>query len=422
MTKKQAIVLGVVLIVGPAVLWLVSGGGNTRGGAEGARGEHGEAKEEAAKGPHGGRLLRDADFAVEVTIYERGVPPEFRVYAFEGERPVDPAQAKLEIALHRFGGRIDRFRFQKREDYLIGDQTVEEPHSFEIEVVAEHRGRAHRWAYESWEGRTEMSAAAIASSGISIETVGPATIRTTIKANGRVVPNEDHVAHVIPRYPGVVKEVRRRLGDGVARGDVLAVVESNQSLQAYEIKSPIAGTVIGKDVTAGEFAREGEVIYTVADLGTVWADLNVYHQDFHHLKLGQPVSLETGQGIAKAEGTIIYLSPFGAENTQTLLARAEIPNPDGGWRPGLFVSGEILVAEAAVPTAVKASALQRFRDWDVVFLNEGSIFQAAPVELGRRDPETVEIVQGLEPGERYAAENSFIVKADIGKSGATHDH
>jgi cobalt-zinc-cadmium efflux system membrane fusion protein len=86
------------------------------------------------------------------------------------------------------------------------------------------------------------------------------------------------------------------------------------------------------------------------------------------------------------------------------------------------VTGHILVEEATVPTAVKASALQRFRDWDVVFLNDGSVFQAMPITLGRRDAEWVEAVEGVEPGQRYAADNSFIVKADVGKSGATHDH
>ena len=119
---------------------------------------------------------------------------------------------------------------------------------------------------------------------------------------------------------------------------------------------------------------------------------------------------------------IIYLSPFGAESTQTLLARVGLANREGHWRPGLFVSGEIVVAETRAATAVKASALQTFRDWDVVFLNEGNVFQAIPVELGRRDAEWVEVTAGVTPGQRYAADNSFIVKADIGKSGATHDH
>jgi len=379
------------------------------------------AAAEAARGPHGGRLLAEGDFQCEVTIFERGVPPQYRVYFYEKNKPVDPADVKLSIELHRLGGQVDKFAFQKQQDYLVGDNVVEEPHSFDVKVVAEHKGRTHRWEYDSYEGRTELAPEAVKISGIVIETVGPAKLQQTIRVSGRIGANEDHLKHVIPRFPGVVKEVRKRLGDSVAKDEVLAVVESNESLQPYEIKSAIAGTVIQKHATTGEFVKEGETIYVVADLSTVWVDLNIYHQDFHHLKVGQAVSVETGPG-GKAQGAISYLSAFGRENTQTMLARVVVDNSNGNWRPGLFVTAEILVAEFEVPVAVKAGALQTFRDWDVVFINVGNAFEIRPLELGRRDGDWVEVVSGLEAGQRYVAENSFIIKADILKSGASHDH
>jgi len=384
-------------------------------------GHDAHAAEEVAKGPHGGRLLTAGDFQTEVTIFERGVPPQYRVYFYEKNKPIDPGEVKLGIELHRLGGRVDKFEFQQEQDYLVGDKVVEEPHSFDVTVVAEHKGKTHRWEYGSYEGRTELSPEAVKSSGIVVETVGPAKIKRTIQAFGRIGPNEDHLKHVIPRFPGVIKEVRKRLGDAVAKDEVLAVVESNESMQPYEIKSAIPGTVIQKHATAGEFAKEGETIYVVADLGTVWVDLNVYHHDFHHLKVGQQVTVETG-GIDQAQGKIIYLSPFGLENTQTMLARVLVENTNGDWRPGLFVTAEILVEEVEAPLAVKASALQTFRDWDVVFMNVGNVFEVLPLELGRRDGEWVEVKAGVEAGQKYATENSFIIKADIGKSGATHDH
>jgi cobalt-zinc-cadmium efflux system membrane fusion protein len=247
-------------------------------------------------------------------------------------------------------------------------------------------------------------------------------IRTDVQAHGRVMPNDDRLAHVIPRFPGVVKEVRRRLGDAVTRGETLAVVQSNESLQTYEVPAPIAGRIIAKHVTPGELAREGAVIYTVADLSTVWADLNVVVEDFRRLRVGQTATLESTGGIAEAQGPIVYLSPLGAENTQMLLARVEIANPIGDWKPGLYVSAEIAVEEAQVPVAVEAKALQTFRDWDVVFLTDGTVFQAMPLAIGRRDAAHAEVLSGVTAGQRYAADNSFIVKADVGKSGATHDH
>lgn len=421
MNKKQITAVILVLLAGTGLTWFVLRNAKPASDVSG-EGGHGSAVAEVAKGPHGGRLLREGDFGTEVTIFESGVPPEFRVFFYEKDKPIDPAGVKLTIELHRFGGRVDKIAFAKREGYLLGDQEIVEPHSFDVKVIAEHKGKTSRWEYDSYEGRTTMTPEAVKNSGIVIETAGPAKIKTTIKVNGRVLPNEDHMTHVIPRYPGIVKKINKRLGDAVAKDEVVAVVESNESLQPYEVKSSIAGTVIKKDVTQGEFVKEGEAIYSVADLGTVWVDLNVNRKDFDKLKVGQTVTIFAGENKTNAMGTVSYISPFGAEDTQTMLARVELPNPQGVWRPGLFVTGEIAVEETDVAVAVKASALQTFRDWEVVFMNDGSMFEIAILELGRRDGAWAEVVSGLRAGQKYAAENSFIIKADILKSGASHDH
>ena len=421
MNKKQITATVLVLLAGVGLTWYVARNAKPTSQTSG-EGGHGSAVAEVAKGPHGGRLLRDGDFATEVTIFERGVPPEFRVFLYEKGKPIDPSAAKVTIELHRFGGRVDKIGFAKREDYLLGDQEIVEPHSFDVKVSAERGGKTSRWEYDSYEGRTTMTPDAVKSSGMVVETAGPAKVKTAIKVNGRVQPNEDHMTHVIPRYPGIVKKIFKRLGDSVAKDEVVAVVESNESLQSYEVKSSLAGTVIGKDVRQGEFVKEGETIYTVADLGTVWVDLNVNRKDFDRLKIGEVVTIFAGEGQTNATGTVSYISPFGAEDTQTMLARVELPNPQGMWRPGLFVTGEIVVEETTVPLAVKASALQTFRDWDVVFMADGGMFEIAILELGRRDSEWVEVVSGLKAGQKYVTENSFIIKADLGKSGASHDH
>jgi membrane fusion protein, heavy metal efflux system len=422
MSKKQITAVILVLVVGAALTWFALQHAEPRVYAAGEGGHGGEAAAEAVKGPHGGRLLSQGDFATEVTIFERGVPPEFRVFFYEKHKPIDPAAVKLMIELHRFGGRVDKIDFAKREDYLLGDKQIVEPHSFDVKVIAEHKGKTYRWEYDSYEGRTTMTPEAVKNSGIIMETAGPAKIKNSVRANGRVRPNEDHMAHIIPRFPGIVKQIRKRLGDPVAKDEVVAAVESNDSLQPYDVKSSIAGTVIQKDVTQGEFVKEGEIIYTVADLSTVWVDLNVHRKDFDKLKTGQAVTVSAGEGMTNAQGTISYISPFGAEDTQTMLARVELPNAKGVWRPGLFIAGEIVVEEAEVPLAVKTSALQTFRDWDVVFMQDGNIFEIAILELGRRDAEWAEVLSGLNAGQKYAAENSFIIKADILKSGAAHDH
>jgi cobalt-zinc-cadmium efflux system membrane fusion protein len=385
---------------------------------------HGEhAGESFERGPHGGRLLEDGDFALELLLAAAGGgAPELRAYAFEGERPLEPSRVTLEAALHRLGGRAERIAFEPRGDHLAGVPAVAEPHSFDVEVVAREGGREHRFRYASYENRVTLDPDQLEAAGIELATAGPAVIREHVVLNGRIAPNEDSLAHVMPRFPGLVRSVHKRLGDPVAPGDLLAVIESNESLHPYELRSRIGGRVIAKDVAPGEMADGSRELFAIADLSSVWVDLDVYRRDFGRLRVGQPVRVDAGDGSPPAGSELSYLSPIGSVNTQTLLARAVLPNPDGSWRPGLFVTAEVEVGAAEVPAAVAAEAIQRLGDFDVVFVSFGDVFEAWPVELGRRDAARVEVVAGLEAGQRYAAAGSFVIKAEIGKSGAGHDH
>jgi cobalt-zinc-cadmium efflux system membrane fusion protein len=180
--------------------------------------------------------------------------------------------------------------------------------------------------------------------------------------------------------------------------------------------------VIGKEIAPGEFVPSDREVFAIADLSTVWLALDVYRPDFGRLRVGQRVRVDPGDGHPPVESTITYLSPTGAASTQTLRARAVLANPDRTWPPGLFVTAEVDVSDEDVPVAVAPSALQRLRDWDVVFLVDGDVFEAQPVELGRRDAERVEVRTGLSAGQQYVARNSFVIKAEAGKSGASHDH
>ncbi len=262
----------------------------------------------------------------------------------------------------------------------------------------------------------------LARAGVEMVKAGPAKIRQRLSLRGRVQLNEQTRTSIIPRFEGIVKAVNKNLGDVVNKGDVLATVESNDSLQTYEVKAEIAGTVIEKNVKLGEFADNQRTLFVIADLSNVWVDFIVHRKDFPLLKAGQAVSIHADEGIESVEATLSYLSPFSAEGSQTMMARAVVPNAKGELRPGLFVTGDVVYEEADVPVAVKASALQNFRDWDVVFVRVGTLFEAMPFEIGRRDAEWIEVKAGIPAGISYAAENSFIIKADVMKSGATHDH
>src|SRR5438067_2827945 len=267
----------------------------------------------------------------------------------------------------------------------------------------------------------DVSEEARKKSGIELAAAGPAVLRQTVKLNGKINTNEDRTAHVSPRFPGIVKAVGKRLGDTVKKGEALAVIESNESLQSYEVKSEIDGTVIDKKIALGEFVHTGRNIFVVADLSTVWVDFSVYRRASAKLRESEKAMIKAEAGREQIESTISYVSPSGTESTQTTLARAVVPNPKGELRPGLFVEGSVVVEETPVPVTVKASALQTFEEKPVVFVADPKGFEVREVEIGARDEDNVEIRSGVAAGEKYAAENSFALKSQLANSSGAEE-
>ena len=267
----------------------------------------------------------------------------------------------------------------------------------------------------------KLSDAQIAAAGIELLSAGPHDLHETLRLNGMIQPNQEALVKVTPRFPGVVRSMRKRLGDKVRKDEVLATVESNQSLTTYELKAPIDGTVIDRDGTLGEFASEQRPLFTIADLGTMWIDLAVYRRDFARVRVGDAVAIDVEDGGPVIAARIDYVSPLGASDTKSSIVRVVVPN-DGRLRPGLFVDGRVLLSARPVEVAVKSSAIQTLEGKTVVFVREGDSFAAREVELGQRDADWVEIRFGVLPGDVYAAKNSFVIKAEIGKGSAAHEH
>ena len=263
--------------------------------------------------------------------------------------------------------------------------------------------------------RIEVTEEALKKSGIQIEVAGPTVLKKMLKLNGKIGPNEERIVHVSPRFPGIVKSIAKRLGDVVKTGEALAVIESNESLQPYEVKSEIDGTIIKRDIALGEFVDTSKTIFIVADLSNVWVDFSVYRHESKSLGVGQKVLIQPSESADKIESTISYISPFGLENTQTTLARAVVPNDNGQFRPGLFVDGNVVLEEVPVPIAVKASALQTMDEKPVVFIEVAKGFEVREVEIGERDDEYVQIKSGVAAGEEYVAENSFALKSEFAR-------
>ena len=378
------------------------------------------AERTAERGPNGGRLLQEGTFAVEIVIAEAGVPPEFHLYAYEDGVPIAADRFTANIELERLGGVRDAFEFVPEGDYLRGLGVVREPHSFDVVVTATHSGRTYDWRYENHEGRTQISARVAMESGIVTGTAGAQTIVETIELTGTVQANPARVSEVRARFPGVVTEVRRDTGDTVSRGDTLGYVETNESLRAVAIVAPIDGLIVNRNIQVGQVTGDAP-LFVIADRGEVWVQLDVFVRDLTSVKEGQRVRISSLDG-ASYDGTVDWVSPFVAHGSQSVRARLPLQNPDGALRAGQFVRARVVVAESDVPLAVRRSALQTFRDFDVVYARVDDTYEVRMLELGRKDDDHVEVLSGLSAGEIYVTGNSYLIKADIEKSGASHDH
>ena len=364
---------------------------------------------------------------------------------------------------------------------------------------------------EAGEGLVRMTPEQIRDQEIAVAPVRGGILSRHVLVPGTVTPDADRIARVPARVVGTVSQMRKRLGDTVAKGDVVAILDSREvadaksdyltalvqselqkanferqekllasravseaawqnaralfqenqlrldlarqklsalglnaaevaaaqkrdeatpnasTLRQYELRAPLGGRIVERKVDVGTaVGKEGDPadLYTVADLSSVWIDLAVSTADLPDVRDGAPVAVRRGQGAEApvGRGRVIFVSPL--LNTETRSARVVValPNADMAWRPGTYVTAEIGIAEDAVAVRLPKQALQTIEGKRVVFVRVPDGFAKREVELGRADDDAVEVVSGLSPGEEVVVGNSFLLKAELGKSEAEHGH
>ncbi len=373
-----------------------------------------------------------------------------------------------------------------------------------LAVEAQERGSEGTHEESGGHGEEDvikLSEAEMKEFGIEVRVAGPGLLTLYTSLPGEIAVNGDRLAHIMPRVSGVVREVKKRLGDNVTRGDVMAVLDSRELADAkaaflaakerkglmkakfyrekalwekkitseqeyleakqalaesgiklrsaeqklhalglsegylagiskhpystftmYEMVAPFGGTVIEKHITLGEVVKDDTVTYVLADLKSVWINLNVYQKDLPLVRRGQSVIIAMGYGIPDVAGKISYIGPIVGEQTRTALARVVLPNKDGLLRPGLFINANVAVEQKDVPILVRKKAIQTIDGKPVVFVRDKDGFEPRQVIVGRSDARTVEIVSGIEAGEMYVAKGAFTLKAQLAKGSLESGH
>lgn len=364
--------------------------------------------------------------------------------------------------------------------------------------AAEHADHAEEGAAadgghaEGEEGHLTLSAEQIAAAGIQLAEARAQSISLGLSFPGEVRFDEDRTAHVVPRVPGVVESVSVNLGQSVKKGQLLAVIASQQIsdqrseqaaaqrrlalarttyerekqlwqdkisaeqdvLQArqaleeaeiavnnarqkisvlsgsvvatggnrYELRAPFDGMVVEKHLTPGEVVDETTAAFTLSDLSRVWVTFGVSPKDLNKVQVGKAVTVSASELNAEVAGTVAYVGSLLGEQTRTATVRVTLENPQGSWRPGLFVTALVATDSRQVNVAVPEAAIQTVEDKPTVFVRTDDGFEARAVELGSRAAGQVEVTQGLEAGAQVAAAGSFVLKSELGKASAEHSH
>ena len=267
------------------------------------------------------------------------------------------------------------------------------------------------------EQRTQIDDSMAAQVAINTTKASSQVLRQSIVVYGSLTTDPGQISHVRARYSGLIKSIRYTIGDAITQGDLLAEVESNESLKTYPIRAPISGTVIQRHANTGEVTQD-QVLFSIANFNTLWAELRIYPSQQSAVNAGQSAHINVDE--RELSGSIQHIIP--ALDRPYQLARVKFDNRSKGLTPGLLVEGHIIIGEFKVDLAVEKVALQTLGEQPGVFIKNATEYVFAPLHLGRADDRYVEVLSGLNPGQFYVNENSYLIKADIEKSEAEHSH
>ncbi len=303
-----------------------------------------------------------------------------------------------------------------------GDKHDGHDHDTHKPARDEHDDHGHGGHDEHEEGSTKISPDSAARMGVVVDQAGPATIAKTVALTGRITLDQNRKADVRARFAGIVHSVNVELGETVKKGQLLAVVEANESLRDFRVVAPIDGVVLSRNTNVGDVTGV-DPLFKIADLSEVWAKFHVFPRDAERIAAEQAVTIHTLERDKTAAAKITMLFPTADALSQTLVAIVPLANQEGAWKPGMTVEGDVAVSSRQVQIAVPHSAVQKMEEYgDVVFVTDGNRFKPNPVKLGVSDSKFVEVLDGLTAGQAYVAKGSFIIKSDILKATAAHSH
>ncbi len=304
--------------------------------------------------------------------------------------------------------------------------TASVPHDHDGDGVSDHDSGDDHAGHDHGEIEgIRLSQDMFDKSGIQIQEAGGGTVAMMSGFPAEIKLNRDTTAAISPRYASIVREVYAEIGDQVGKGDQLASLENRETMAVYAVVAPRDGIIISKNLAPGETADDDRILFEVADLASVWADISVFPQYQHLLRKGMPVQFIAHDGH-EAQGIIRYISPLVSHETRTFTARCVLRGAGEDFTPGAFVRARINVKSVDAKVVVPREAIQTLEGETVVFVPSPNGFIPEVVSTGLADDLNIEVISGLQPSAKYVASGAFALKAQMVTSGmnphAGHGH
>ena len=254
-------------------------------------------------------------------------------------------------------------------------------------------------AHGAEEDAVILSTESMRLAGIGVSEIGLESIGLAVEMPGEIGYNEERRIHITPRYAGVIREVRARLGDSVRQGYVFAVIESNASLTPYEIVAQIAGRVVEMHAALGEFVGEDRDLFVVADLCVGMGELRRVREECARVRIGQRMTIAAVGSEDTVRGTVDYISPALNEKTRAAVVRAILPG-SSVWRPGLFIRGTLASRGANRSPPWRRDAVQLLGETQVIFIGgTAGRIEACARQNGTRRRDDDRARRGAAPGD-----------------------
>ncbi|MEY8199274.1 MAG: efflux RND transporter periplasmic adaptor subunit [Colwellia sp.] len=282
---------------------------------------------------------------------------------------------------------------------------------------AEQHSDSHEDEHSEKKGHIEITQTDAKKAGIINAVANAGQIKKMITVYGRVVINPNAIRQISARFPGLITKLTVNVGDLVKAGANIAQVESSDSVQRYNIAAPITGVVTQRYANPGELANQ-QPLLTLENYDQLWVEYKIFPSQQQAIEKGQLVTVSST--FAKTLSNITHL--MANKNQPFMTAIVALENDDGQWTPGQMLTGDVVTNQVDVSLVIDNRAFQEVEGKRVIFVTNKAGYETRELQLGQTDGQFTQVLSGLTAGDQYALINSYLLKADLGKAGASHAH